>query len=115
MKLDGLTDPGAHGAAVRRALAKRWRANPPERPIVIAGSTGSIAPTRALMRVVAALPRGVVVFPGLDVDLDDDAWDAVGEQHPQFALKETLAALGVARRDVRCWRRERSKAARAAC
>src|SRR5262249_21409556 len=61
---------------------------------------GSVAATRALMRTVAALPRGVVVFPGLDVDLDAEAWDAVREQHPQFALKQTLEALGVTRAAV---------------
>lgn len=97
---DGLLDPGARRAALLRALAHDWSLNPPARPIIIAGSTGSIAATRTLMSVVAQLPRGVVVLPGLDADLDDGAWSLVGDQHPQFALKETLASLGVARTDV---------------
>ncbi len=42
----GLSDSAEHGAAVRRALAKRWKAEAPKRPIVIAGSTGSQATTR---------------------------------------------------------------------
>ncbi|WP_395646782.1 double-strand break repair protein AddB [Terricaulis sp.] len=96
----GLTDPAARGSAIRRALAAQWAKNPPDRPVVIAGSTGSIASTRELMRVVAALPCGVVVLPGVDVDLDEESWEAVSDQHPQFALKETLKALGVARRDI---------------
>ncbi|HVZ99634.1 MAG TPA: double-strand break repair protein AddB [Caulobacterales bacterium] len=100
LRADGLTDPGARRSALLRALAREWELNPPQRPIIIAGSTGSIAATRALMRVAARLPRGVVVFPGLDIELDDDAWDAVADQHPQFALKETLQTLGVDRRDV---------------
>lgn len=91
------SDPAAHGAQLRRALAARWSEAQPKRPIVVAGSTGSQASTRELMRVVAQLPRGVVVFPGLDVDLDDEAWALVGDQHPQFALKATLAALGIER------------------
>jgi ATP-dependent helicase/nuclease subunit B len=95
-----LSDPGAHGARLRRLLAARWAEDPPKRAIVIAGSTGSLASTRALMRVVARLPRGCVVFPGLDVDLDEGAWSLVGDQHPQFALKGTLAALGVSRSAV---------------
>jgi ATP-dependent helicase/nuclease subunit B len=94
---EGLSDLAAHGAALRRLLAERWRAEPPARPVIIAGSTGSIATTRELMRVVAGLPRGVVVLPGVDVDLDDRSWELLGDQHPQFALKETLAALGVER------------------
>ncbi|HRP09465.1 MAG TPA: double-strand break repair protein AddB [Terricaulis sp.] len=52
------------------------------------------------MRVVAALPQGLVILPGLDTDLDDKAWNAITDQHPQFALKETLAALGVDRREI---------------
>ena len=94
---EGLADPSARRSMLLRALAREWTQNPPTRPIVIAGSTGSIAATRALMAAVARLPRGVVVLPGLDGDLDDESWDAVGDQHPQFALRETLKALGVAR------------------
>ncbi len=97
---EGWMDPGARRSALLRALARDWRAQPPPRPIIIAGSTGSIAATRELMAVVAGLPLGAVIFPGLDVDLDDEAWALVGDQHPQFALKETLAALGVERRNV---------------
>lgn len=96
----GFTDPAAHGAEIRRRLAVRWASDPPKRPIVIAGSTGSQATTRELMRVVAGLPRGVVVLPGLDPDLDDDAWSLIGDQHPQYALKQTLAAIGVERRCI---------------
>lgn len=93
----GLSDPAAHGSAVRLALAERWQTTPPAHPVIVAGSTGSIATTRALMRVVAGLPRGVVVLPGLDADLDDASWRELGDQHPQFALRETLAALGLER------------------
>jgi ATP-dependent helicase/nuclease subunit B len=100
LKVDGLTDPGGRRAMMLRALAADWRTNPPQRPIVVAGSTGSMGATRELMQVVAALPRGVVVLPGLDSDLDDESWDLVSDQHPQFALKQTLRTLGVARGDV---------------
>ncbi|MEZ5996495.1 MAG: double-strand break repair protein AddB [Hyphomonadaceae bacterium] len=96
----GCADPAAHGAALRSALAARWTQDPPQRPIVVAGSTGSIATTRALMRVVAGLPKGVVVFPGVDGDMDEQSWLCVRDQHPQFALKTTLDALGVARGDI---------------
>lgn len=100
LKEEGLSDFAVYGADLRKALTARWRDHPPTRPIVIAGSTGSIATTRDLMRVVAGLPRGVVVLPGVDIDLDDASWDTIGDQHPQHALKETLAALGVDRRSI---------------
>jgi len=100
LKEQGYSDPAEHGAALRRALAQRWRDDPPKRPIVIAGSTGSQHTTRELMRVVASLPRGVVVLPGVDIDLDEPAWALVGDQHPQHALKDTLKALGVTRQQI---------------
>ena len=97
---EGLADPAARRAMLLNALSQHWRREPPKRPILIAGSTGSVAATRALMGVVAHLPRGAVVLPGLDVELDSKTWDVLGEQHPQFALKQTLAALEIARGDV---------------
>ncbi len=96
----GLMDPGERRSAVLRALAAHWQTHPPETPVIIAGSTGSLPATRALMRVVAGLPKGAVVLPGLDAGLDDKAWDAIGPQHPQATLRDTLVALGIHRRDV---------------
>lgn len=100
LRLEGLADPGARRSHLLRALAADWQANPPQRPVIIAGSTGSLGATRTLMRVVAQLPRGAVVLPGLDTDLDDESWALVSDQHPQHALKQTLAALGVARGEI---------------
>lgn len=100
LKDEGVSDPAEHGAALRHALAARWNADPPKRPIIIAGSTGSQSTTRELMKIVARLPKGVVVLPGIDVDLDNDSWRLIGDQHPQHALKHTLAALGVERHAV---------------
>lgn len=100
LKSEGLADPAQRRSAILYALAREWERAPPERPIIIAGSTGSVAATRALMRCVSRLPRGLVILPGLDADLDDESWAVIGEQHPQFALKQTLAALGRERRDA---------------
>jgi len=94
---DGLCDPAERRNRLLLKLAAQWRAEQPPHPVLIAGSTGSVAATRALMQVVAALPQGCVVLPGLDAELDDDAWSSVDPQHPQFALKHTLEALGVPR------------------
>lgn len=100
LALDGLADPGARRAVLLERLAETWIANPPQTPIIIAGSTGSVSATRTLMRAAAALPKGVVVLPGLDSDLDDAAWTRIDPQHPQHALKVTLDALAVERMDV---------------
>ncbi|MCU0820054.1 MAG: double-strand break repair protein AddB [Beijerinckiaceae bacterium] len=79
------------------------------RPVLVAGSTGSVQATAELMRVVSRLERGAVILPGLDQRLDDEAWARVGAEnaplptrfaHPQVVLKRTLATLGIARGDV---------------
>jgi ATP-dependent helicase/nuclease subunit B len=97
---DGLADPGWRRNHILDALADLWRTTPPQTPVIIAGSTGSLAAVRRLMQVVAHLPRGAVILPGLDIDLDDAAWEAIGPQHPQATLKATLGALGMDRRTV---------------
>ncbi len=112
---EGLSDPAARRAALLYKLADRWEQRPPAHPVIIAGSTGSLAPVRRLMQVVAGAPRGVVVLPGLDVDLDEAAWARLGEQHPQAALKETLEALSLDRAAVGTlpgWRESPRAAAR---
>lgn len=96
----GASDPALHGAALRSELAARWRIDPPTRAIVIAGSTGSQSTTRDMMRTVAHLPRGVVVLPGVDGDIDEESWRLISDQHPQSALKATLSELGVARNAI---------------
>lgn len=100
LEAEGLADPAARRSAVLEALAKQWETNPPQRPIIIAGSTGSLASTRRLMDVVRRLPQGLVILPGLDTDLDDAAWEKIDAQHPQAALRDTLCALKLDRRDV---------------
>lgn len=97
LEIDGLADPAARRAVLLHRLAQAWTATPPQTPVIIAGSTGSVAATRTLMRAAAALPKGVVVLPGLDADLDEGAWNAVDAQHPQYGLKVTLDALAVSR------------------
>ena len=49
---------------------------------------------------MSRLPQGCVVLPGLDQQLDDESWLALGEQHPQFGMRELLKVLQVNRKDV---------------
>lgn len=85
------------------ALAARWSQTPPSTRIVAAGSTGSIPATARLLRIVARLPAGAVVLPGLDLTLDEEGWDAVDERHPQYGLKQLLETMDVGRREVELW------------
>ncbi|HXW29731.1 MAG TPA: double-strand break repair protein AddB, partial [Xanthobacteraceae bacterium] len=103
-----LAERGTIEPAVRRdrliaAEAARLKANPMA-PVIAAGSTGSMPSTAALLSTIALLPRGAVVLPGLDTDLDADAWGHIGGAedagHPQSAMHALLERLGLARQDV---------------
>lgn len=103
-----LAEQGAVSEAARRntllaRLAECWRRTPPRDPVIAAGSTGTVPATARLLAVVASLPQGAVVLPGLDLDLEEEAWALVDESHSQGAMKALLAALGIARDAVAIW------------
>ena len=100
-------------------------------PVIAAGSTGSMPATAKFLHAVANLPQGAVVLPGLDTDLDDEAWQSIGgvkdaqgkfttppaSNHPQFAMHALLHRFGIKRGDVeilgnrrrmdaKCWLRD---------
>ena len=96
-------DPVARRGLLLRRLAQRWREAPPDQRIVAAGSTGSIPATADLLGVVAALPRGAVVLPGLDQMLNAAGWAAVEPSHPQYGLQQLIAEFGLTREQIRLW------------
>jgi ATP-dependent helicase/nuclease subunit B len=82
-------------------------------PVIAAGSTGSMPATARFLKAIAGLPQGAVVLPGLDTDLDDEAWQLIGgagvdkdktsapaSNHPQFAMHALLDKFGLKRSDV---------------
>jgi ATP-dependent helicase/nuclease subunit B len=90
--------------AEARRLVAQHRA-----PVVAAGSTGSRPSSAELLHVIAGLSEGAVVLPGLDTDLDEEAWRLIGgdgeaftpaSNHPQFAMHALLKKFGISRRDV---------------
>jgi ATP-dependent helicase/nuclease subunit B len=100
---NGLMNPAARSVALLRAQAAAWEAVAPAEPVWIAGTTAAIPAVGALLRAVARLPDGLVVLPGLDATLPDDAWAALDETHPQAALRHLLGGLGATRADVAPW------------
>jgi ATP-dependent helicase/nuclease subunit B len=83
-------------------------------PVIAAGSTGSMPATAKFLHVVASLPQGAVILPGLDTDLDESSWQSIGGErtdegrfaehpaasHPQFAMHALLERFGIGRGDV---------------
>ena len=99
----GVLDPADRRRRLMDTQTEHWARNPPALPVFAAGTTGSVPATARLLQVVAQLPKGSVVLPGLDMAMDDAAWDVVDASHPQHTMKELLARLDLNRGDVAQW------------
>ncbi|KIZ42531.1 MULTISPECIES: double-strand break repair protein AddB [Rhodopseudomonas] len=111
---DGKIEPAARRDLLIEAEAKRLTAHHAG-PVIAAGSTGSMPATAKLLTIIAKLPQGAVVLPGLDLALDESAWQSIGgtpgapgkfgeppaSNHAQFAMHALLTDyFGIARKDV---------------
>ncbi|HEX7876679.1 MAG TPA: double-strand break repair protein AddB [Sphingobium sp.] len=100
-------------------MASRWAQEPPTGFTIAAGVSTTAPAVANLLRAIATMPGGSVVFAGLDQEMDGDAWDAIGpfdpdpvtgrappghETHPQYALKRLLDRMSATRDDVAQWR-----------
>jgi ATP-dependent helicase/nuclease subunit B len=110
---EGCINPAARRNQAILALAERLQKDPPPGLTIAAGSTGSMPATAALLSVIARLPNGAVVLPGLDLDLDEESWTRLDPGHPQYAMKQLLARMDVARGDVALWSEDIGNPARA--
>ena len=99
-----LVSPTARRNALMDFEADRLLAVPPAGPVIAAGSTGTVRATARLLKVIASLPNGAVVLPGLDFSLDPESWASLSEhpEHPQTGMAELLTKLGATREDVAC-------------
>lgn len=109
---DGAMDPRARQALAIERQVTLWRKAPPEFPIVVAGSTGSVGTTARLMAAVAELPRGAVVLPGFDPATEKSVWDHVEADHPLGPFRNLLATLDMRPADVQPWQPETERARR---
>ncbi|EFO32853.1 double-strand break repair protein AddB [Roseibium sp. TrichSKD4] len=118
----GLMDPKARRSALIRKEAERLLTNPPKGPVIVAGVTGSVPATAALLKAVSRLDRSAIVLPGLDLTMDTSSWEALEgpspkagtiikpggksmpglSAHPQYSLKKILSELQVDRSAVSC-------------
>lgn len=93
-------------------MAARWRDEPPPGFIIAAGISMTAPAIADLLKTVAFLPKGQIVFAGLDLTMPDEEWEAIGgtdstppiETHPQYQLHRLLDRMGVARAEVQSWR-----------
>ncbi|KEG21247.1 double-strand break repair protein AddB [Bartonella bacilliformis] len=91
----------------------------PNKPIIAAGATGSIPSIANLLKVIASLPKGAVILPNLDLQMDEEQWNALGLineeteifdlpnhasaafSHPQYHLKKLLFLMQCQRAHVK--------------
>ncbi len=115
LSLRNLLGPAERRNLLLGRLEQRLGEAPPEVPIIAAGITTSARAIARLLRRVARLPQGIVILPGLDLDMDEGQWTALShptdeegerkpkrniEVHPQFHLKHLLDQMGVDRTEV---------------
>jgi len=103
-----LAERGVKDVAERRNLLieaqiAAWKKYPPQHPVIAAGTTGTVPAVRELLGVVARLPQGQVVLPGLDRSMDEESWENLREDHPQYNLKALLSHFGLLRESVGDW------------
>ena len=107
-----LPDTEARARAVVIAQIAEWQKNPPQHPVILAGSTGSRGTTALLMKAVANLPQGAVILPGFDTDVPDAVWEEliaesparmVAEDHPQYRFAKLLQDLAIHPKTVPNW------------
>ena len=100
---EGMLDRAERRARILAAAAERWPRHPPAPRVTAAGITGSMPAIARLLAVVAALPGGRVVLPGLGREMGEADWQALGPTHPQWVLRRLLATIGVERAAVATW------------
>lgn len=99
--------------------AERWNHAPPPGFIVAAGIDTAAPAVARLLRTVAGLHDGMVVFSALDLAMPEEEWRLLGpheadavtgrrqrpiETHPQYHLKLLLDRMGVGRGEVGLWK-----------
>ncbi|MGE0765431.1 MAG: double-strand break repair protein AddB [Hyphomicrobiaceae bacterium] len=99
-----LISPADRRNRLIRAEARRLATTQSPHPVIVAGVTGSVPATTELIQAVAHLPNGAIVLPGLDLDLEEERFSQLADEHPEHphhGLARLLQRLGVARAGVR--------------
>ncbi|WP_417414807.1 double-strand break repair protein AddB [Hoeflea sp.] len=108
------SSPARHHNAMLDVFTRSLAESPADRPVIVAGSTGTRPSTARLIATVAHLPHGAVVLPGLDHAMRSSHWQALTEaaltrqsddgrilvdvairSHPQYGLLTLLNSCGV--------------------
>ncbi|SCA56452.1 ATP-dependent nuclease subunit B [Candidatus Terasakiella magnetica] len=103
LEAEGTLDPADRRNRLLDAQRTVWENTPPQGPIIAAGSTASIPAVAKLLACIARLPQGMVVLPGLDRHMEEEDWENLDANHPQYGLKQLLSRLRMAPEEVEDW------------
>ncbi len=99
----GCIDPADRQNQLIEAQILFWENHLPRGPVIVAGTTGTIPATAALIASVAKMEKGVVVLPGLDSTLDEQTITSLVAGHPQYGLVRLLNQLNLQVNEVTRW------------
>lgn len=98
-----LCDPVPYRNAVLETLTSNITSTPPDHPIIIAGSTGSMPASADFMSAVGKIKNGAVVLPGIDLSLEQKDIDVLSEDHPQYGLYHLINHCNISPNDIQDW------------
>ena len=96
-------DPGARAVALLHAQAAAWECDPPIHRVLLAGITAPYPALTHLARVVADLPRGAVLLPGLDTAMASGARRGAHSPATSAGMRDSAEHAQVTREQVRAW------------
>ena len=100
LQAQGMVNPAARLADLIKAQAAAWRERPPQHRVWMVAAEGTQAVAN-MARIVAGLPEGLLLLPGYDPFVSDEAWAALDETHNQAGIAALLADMGARREEVR--------------
>lgn len=77
-----------------------WQKYPIKGRIFACGSTASLVPISYMITSISNMENGYVVLPHLDKILSDEDFYNVGQNHPQYGMKNLLIKMKVKREEV---------------
>lgn len=97
---NGKCDPMERRKQLMKAETDYWRASSQRPKIVIAGTTAAFPYLKEAVKTVAEFDNGEVYLYGLDKSSDEETWQSIDENHPQYELKSLLDYLDISRDSV---------------
>ncbi len=81
-------------------LISKWQISPTNKPIIIAGSTGSVPSTKYLIKAIASLPQGFVILNDINYSISNEEWHDISETHHAYYTKNLLESLNYDRKHL---------------